>query len=113
MPEQARGLSEYLSGTLSCKICDNEYSHSSLRDTEVAGVDHPVADVQCAELGQRLNGSVEVFAFVGAEGTPDVFPDGDLGVLVLRGISHLLDYSDGFKEQAGSGALDTRTLACY
>jgi hypothetical protein len=102
MPSHARRLNVYRSGTLASKICDNEHTTASLGDSEELCVDKPPRNVQRPDFSKRVQDCEEVVAFIAAEGTCDVFPDGESGKSSSCCISHLLDDSDGFMEQAGS-----------
>jgi hypothetical protein len=110
MPAHALGLSEYFSGTMSCKICDNEHSTATLGDSEEPCVQHSPCDVQRPDVCQRIEDCCEVSPLRATEGTDDVLPNNPSWIPSIACLSHFLDDSDGLIEEDASLAIEPGSL---
>src|SRR5690606_5379221 len=104
--------------------CDNEHAAASLGDSEMLAVedapghlaavpsDHsgvgPFARSRHWNLGleERFEDGSEIATGSGAECAGNVLPDGEVGVLVVGGMSQLPDEPDALGEQARALVLE-------
>jgi hypothetical protein len=82
IPAHALGESQYFCGALSSKICDKKDSSASLSHSCEAAVQHSPRNVTRPDVDHRLDDSSKVSASVAAEGSWNVFPDGEVWLSV-------------------------------
>ena len=116
IPKQAFGLKEYFGGASASKIRHKENSLSTLGDSPALGVHLSPSDVSPANSnhsGPRPFSAVrhwnfglcdffkdgpEIFSFVAAERSRNVFPNSESWIYSIRGFPHFINNSDSFPE---------------